>query len=53
MMGATAGHILGSSEAAGIDLALPRAVKSHYDRAIAAGHGRDSWTSLFEVMKRL
>jgi 3-hydroxyisobutyrate dehydrogenase-like beta-hydroxyacid dehydrogenase len=50
MMGATAGHILEASEAAGIDLALPRAVKSHYDRAIAAGHGRDSWTSLFEVI---
>lgn len=52
MMGATAGHILGSSEAAGIDLALPRAVRSHYDSAIAAGHGGDSWTSLFEVVKR-
>ena len=51
MMGATAGHILEASEAAGIDVALPRAVKSHYDRAIAAGHGRDSWTSLFEVIK--
>ena len=51
MMGATAGHILEASRAAGIDVALPRAVKSHYDRAIAAGHGRDSWTSLFEVIK--
>lgn len=51
MMGATAGHILEASEAAGIDVALPRAVRSHYDRAIAAGHGRDSWTSLFEVIK--
>jgi len=51
MMGATAGHILEASEAAGIDVALPRAVKAHYDRAIAAGHGRDSWTSLFEVIK--
>ena len=51
MMGATAGHILESSEAAGIDVALPRAVRSHYDRAIAAGHGRDSWTSLIEVIK--
>lgn len=52
MMGATAAHILASSEAAGIDVALPRAVKSHYDRAIAAGHGRDGSTSLFEVIKR-
>ncbi len=51
MMGATAGHIAGASRAAGIDLELPRAVKSHYDRAIAAGHGRDGWTSLYEVIK--
>jgi hypothetical protein len=26
-------------------------VKSLYDRAIAAGHGRDSWTSLIEVVR--
>ena len=29
---------------------LPEAVKSLYDRAIAAGHGRDNWTSLYEVV---
>jgi 3-hydroxyisobutyrate dehydrogenase-like beta-hydroxyacid dehydrogenase len=51
MMGATADHILRTSEQAGVDLALPRAVKSHYDRAIAAGHGRDDWSSLYEVIK--
>jgi 3-hydroxyisobutyrate dehydrogenase-like beta-hydroxyacid dehydrogenase len=51
MMGATAAHILGASRDAGIDVDLPAAVKAHYDRAIAAGHGRDSWTSLFEVIK--
>lgn len=51
MMGATASHILDSSKAAGIDLELPMAIKSHYDRAIAAGHGKDNWTSLFEIMK--
>jgi 3-hydroxyisobutyrate dehydrogenase-like beta-hydroxyacid dehydrogenase len=52
MMGATADHIVAACEAAGIDVALPLAVKSHYDRAIAAGHGQDNWTSLFEVIKR-
>ena len=31
MMGATADHIVGASEAAGIDLELPRAIRSHYD----------------------
>jgi len=52
MMGATADHVVGASEAAGIDTALPNAVKSLYDRAIAAGHGKDNWTSLFEVITR-
>jgi 3-hydroxyisobutyrate dehydrogenase-like beta-hydroxyacid dehydrogenase len=51
MMGATASHILDASKAARIDLTLPLAIKSHYDHAIAAGHGRDNWTSLFETIK--
>ena len=52
MMGATADHIVGASKAAGIDLELPSAVKSYYDRAIAAGYGKSSWTSLYEVIGR-
>ncbi|SFQ55216.1 3-hydroxyisobutyrate dehydrogenase [Amycolatopsis arida] len=52
MMGATADHILETSRDAGIDLDLPAAVKAHYDRAIAAGHGTDGWPSLFEVITR-
>jgi 3-hydroxyisobutyrate dehydrogenase-like beta-hydroxyacid dehydrogenase len=51
MMGATADHIVGASRAAGLDLALPLAVKSLYDRAIAAGHGGDNWTSLIEAIR--
>ncbi|GIM65928.1 dehydrogenase [Amorphoplanes auranticolor] len=51
MMGATAEHILRTSEKAGVDRALPAAVKSQYDRAIAAGHGADGWTALYEVLK--
>jgi 3-hydroxyisobutyrate dehydrogenase-like beta-hydroxyacid dehydrogenase len=51
MMGATADHIVGASTDAGLDLTLPNAVKAHYDRAIAAGHSTDSWTSLYEVIK--
>jgi 3-hydroxyisobutyrate dehydrogenase-like beta-hydroxyacid dehydrogenase len=50
MMGATAGHIVAASTAAGLDTVLPEAVKSLYDRAIAAGHGKDNWTSLYEVI---
>jgi 3-hydroxyisobutyrate dehydrogenase-like beta-hydroxyacid dehydrogenase len=52
MMGATADHIVAASTAAGLDTALPDAVKSLYDRAIAAGHGGDNWTSLYEVVTR-
>ncbi|MEV4760373.1 NAD(P)-binding domain-containing protein [Micromonospora sp. NPDC049559] len=51
MMGATADHILRTSAAAGVDTELPAAVKSHYDRAIAAGHGTENWTALYEVMR--
>jgi 3-hydroxyisobutyrate dehydrogenase-like beta-hydroxyacid dehydrogenase len=52
MMGATADHIVGASADAGVDIGLPSAVKAQYDSAIAAGHGGDSWTSLYEVIKR-
>lgn len=52
MMGATADHIVGASTEAGIEIVLPSAVKAQYDRAIAAGHGADSWTSLIEVIKK-
>jgi 3-hydroxyisobutyrate dehydrogenase-like beta-hydroxyacid dehydrogenase len=52
MMGATADHIVSASTAAGLDTALPEAVKSLYDRAIAAGHGKENWTSLYEVIIR-
>jgi 3-hydroxyisobutyrate dehydrogenase-like beta-hydroxyacid dehydrogenase len=52
MMGATADHIVAASTAAGLDTVLPEAVKSLYDRAIAAGHGNDNWTSLYEVIIR-
>ncbi|MCS7476974.1 NAD(P)-dependent oxidoreductase [Umezawaea endophytica] len=50
MMGATADHVATASKDAGIDTALPNAVKSHYDNAIAAGHSTNSWTSLYEVI---
>jgi 3-hydroxyisobutyrate dehydrogenase-like beta-hydroxyacid dehydrogenase len=52
MMGATADHIVAASRDAGLDFALPAAVKEHYDRAVEAGHGPDSWTSLIEVIRK-
>lgn len=52
MMGATAAHIVGTSRAAGVDTALPAAILSMYDRTIVAGRGRESWTALYDVIKR-
>lgn len=51
MMGATAEHVLRTSEKAGIDVELPKAVRSHYERAIAAGLGSRNWTALYEVIR--
>ncbi len=51
MMGATAGHIVEASRSAGVDLALPTAVKQYYDHAIAAGRGGEDFSSLIEVIR--
>lgn len=51
MMGASADHILSASRAAGIDTALPAAIKAHYDKVIAAGRGDQSWTAIFDLIK--
>jgi 3-hydroxyisobutyrate dehydrogenase-like beta-hydroxyacid dehydrogenase len=51
MMGATAEHIADTSEAAGIDLALPHAVRAHYRRAAADGHGTDNWTRIIDGIR--
>ncbi|MBQ1051240.1 NAD(P)-dependent oxidoreductase [Micromonospora sp. C51] len=51
MMGATAEHILRTSETVGVDVELPKAVRSHYQRAVAAGHGDQDWTALYEVIR--
>jgi 3-hydroxyisobutyrate dehydrogenase-like beta-hydroxyacid dehydrogenase len=51
MMGATADHIVDTSSAVGVDLALPRAVQAHYHRAIADGHGNDNWTRIIDGIR--
>lgn len=51
MMGATADHIVAASEAAGIDLALPRAVQGHYCRVVADGRGGDNWTRIIDGIR--
>lgn len=51
MMGATADHIAAASDTAGIDLTLPRAVRAHYLRAIADGHGKENWTRIIDGIR--
>jgi hypothetical protein len=51
MMGATADHILRTSESLGVDRELPKAVKTHYDQIIAAGRGSEDWSALYDVIK--
>jgi 3-hydroxyisobutyrate dehydrogenase-like beta-hydroxyacid dehydrogenase len=50
MMGATAGHIVATSERSGVDPRLPRVVEAQYAAAIAAGRGRENWTVLYELL---
>ncbi|QNP68179.1 NAD(P)-dependent oxidoreductase [Streptomyces roseirectus] len=51
MMGATADHIVETSRALGIDLALPLTVQAHYRRAIDDGHGGDNWTRIIDGIR--
>jgi len=52
MMGATADHIVDTSTALGLDLALPLAVRAHYRSAIENGHGGDNWTRIIDVIRQ-
>ena len=51
MMGATADHIVPANRDAGLDLALPEAIRSQYARALASGYGRKGWTRLIVVIE--
>ncbi|MFF9497741.1 NAD(P)-dependent oxidoreductase [Streptomyces flaveolus] len=51
MMGATSDHIVETSTSLGLDLALPLAVQSHYQRAIKKGHGSDNWTRIIDSIR--
>ena len=51
MMGATSDHIVETSASLGLDLALPRAVQTHYQRAIEDGHGGDNWTRIIDSIR--
>ncbi|MEV5644165.1 NAD(P)-binding domain-containing protein [Streptomyces flaveolus] len=51
MMGATSDHIVETSTSLGLDLALPLAVQSHYQRVINKGHGSDNWTRIIDSIR--
>ncbi|MEW1584464.1 NAD(P)-binding domain-containing protein [Micromonospora vinacea] len=51
MMGATADHIVETSTALGLDLALPLAVRAHYRHVIENGHGGDNWTRIIDSIR--
>ncbi|WP_329384950.1 NAD(P)-dependent oxidoreductase [Streptomyces sp. NBC_01716] len=44
-------HVVHTTEAAGVDTALPAAVLELFRRGVAEGHADDSFTSLFKVMR--
>ncbi|MFJ6386850.1 NAD(P)-dependent oxidoreductase [Streptomyces sp. NPDC091972] len=52
MMGATSDHIVETSTALGLDLALPLAVQAHYRHAIEHGHGGDNWTRIIDSIRK-
>ncbi|MFI6048970.1 NAD(P)-dependent oxidoreductase [Streptomyces violascens] len=51
MMGATSDHIVETTRALGLDLALPLAVQAHYRHVIEAGHGSDNWTRVIDSIR--
>ncbi|WP_238431824.1 NAD(P)-dependent oxidoreductase [Streptomyces cavernae] len=52
MMAAGSGHVLETAEHRGLDVGVLRSVKALADRAVARGHGADSWASIFEVLHK-
>jgi 3-hydroxyisobutyrate dehydrogenase-like beta-hydroxyacid dehydrogenase len=45
-------HLIRTTDARGLDSALPRVVEAVTARGIAAGHGKDSFASLVRVIRR-
>jgi 3-hydroxyisobutyrate dehydrogenase-like beta-hydroxyacid dehydrogenase len=52
MMAVGVHHIVGAVAATGQHTALPAAVKALFDGVIAAGHGKDSWTRMIDVIRQ-
>jgi 3-hydroxyisobutyrate dehydrogenase-like beta-hydroxyacid dehydrogenase len=51
MLTASAQHVLAASTAAGVDVALPRAVADYFSKATALGFGGDGWTRVLDVIR--
>lgn len=45
-------HFVDESELLGVDAELPRFVRALADRAVAAGHGGDSYAAMVEVFRK-
>ncbi|MEU0587576.1 NAD(P)-binding domain-containing protein [Streptomyces sp. NPDC006132] len=45
-------HLVGESEAVGVNAELPKLIKAMADRAIAAGHGREQYPVLIEEFSK-
>ncbi|CAM5618935.1 NAD(P)-dependent oxidoreductase [Streptomyces californicus] len=50
MMAASVDHILHTAKDRGLDVSQLAGLKSVTDRAIARGHGPESWSSIVEVI---
>ncbi|WTU48196.1 hypothetical protein OG953_13695 [Streptomyces sp. NBC_00057] len=50
MMTAGVDHLLHASRSRGLDTSRLEAIKAVSDRAIAEGHGTDSWASTVEAL---
>ncbi len=50
MMGASVDHILHTAKDHGLDVSQLAALKGITDRAVAKGHGPESWSSIIEVL---
>lgn len=46
------GHLIRATESRGLDSAMPRLIEALTARGIAAGHAKDSFASLVEVIRR-
>lgn len=52
MMRESAAHVVAAGREAGLDNALPKAVLSYYDKALAGGYNTSDGSAIYEVIKK-